>query len=257
MSRLQRKFYALIHGATLVIALAAIGCGGSSGGGTTPLDENPGDTNPGDTNPGDDTPSGPSAALQAAGDCLGVGMQDAFEMLLGVLDLAAAVDDPGSQPAGVNYDPSNGEFTISLDLDGDGTPDAAVNGMVTSSDDISDGFATGESFTMQWSFGGVLNGSGGFTVTRDSASEYTVTGSGSVQDSAEACSVAMTDVDVSLDSAQDLPATVTDGTITFTVDALGGTITFTGTVTADVEGDLGSDAVSFVLDLVMFEPDFS
>ncbi|MEE8104157.1 MAG: hypothetical protein V3T86_01330 [Planctomycetota bacterium] len=243
MNRPQRKIHALIPGATLAIALSALGCGGG-GGGTT-----------GDTGPG--TPQGPSAALQAAGDCLGVGMEDVFEMFLGILDLAAAVDNPGAQPADVNYDPTGGGFTISLDLDGDGTPDAAINGTVTSTDNLGDGLDAGESFTMQWQLGGILNGAGQFTVTRDSATGFTVTGTGNVEDTVAACAIALGSMTVTLDNTQALPATVAGGSIAFTVDELTGTIAFTGAVTADVEGELVTTPVSFVLDLATFEPDFS
>jgi hypothetical protein len=95
----------------------------------------------------------------------------------------------------------------------------------------------GDEVAATWTLGyGVVTGDGTFTFQRTSATEFSVTGAGSVLADGDSCELDMTSLDMAGSSSTEFGV----GTLVFSGRSTAGTIT--GTVTFD--GSAGADVVA-------------
>ena len=126
-------------GAAVILWLGVGGCGGD----------------------GDSGPVDPvfQRLQECATDATGVA-GGVFDAMFDLFDLLA--DPEGQPPDNVIFDPETGNFTIGADLDDDGFTEAIVEGTLTTTSNLDDGFDPGESIQLSWQIGvGVpVSGSG-------------------------------------------------------------------------------------------------
>jgi len=202
------------------------GCGGGSGGEASPF----------------------SPSQEQAAECIVFNVDDLEDVVIGLLQLGEGVSLT-PLPANITYDDQTGDYTISIQLPGGGS--LPMSGTLTG-DDITDGFAVGETVTATWS----ALGSGTFTVTNTGGNVIRIQGTGMVSSGVECNSSVTVDVTVDTTLVDDLVVT---GTIDFVATVAGGetvdgTITFDGSSMAEVSGTFQGEAFSFGIDLEEFEP---
>ncbi|MEM8885724.1 MAG: hypothetical protein AAGD14_16785 [Planctomycetota bacterium] len=184
---------------------------------------------------------------EQAAECIVFNLDDLEDVAVGLIQLAEGLGI-APLPSNITFDPGTGNYSIIAALLGGGT--RSITGTVTG-DDLTDGFAIGESFQATWT----ALGNGTFQVSNNSATEIRLQGTGTVQSGVN-CTTAVT-VDVMIDPTVVGDLVVT-GTIDFTAQVAGGetatgTITFDGTSIADVEAMFMGETQRFRIDLDEFE----
>lgn len=151
----------------------------------------------------------------------------------------------GAPPANATLDVATGAYTITL-------PDGGLEGIISTADDLGDGFDLGEEATVTWSlegqhFYGVATGSGSFTFV-GSAAGFSVTGSGSTDDES-GCDLDVASLSLTGSSSSNFGT----GTLAFSCRSSGGTVvgtvTFDGSDTGDIAAQFRGEAVSWTFDL--------
>ena len=217
-------------GPVLALWLAAGGCGGN-----------------GDSSIPDDAVF---QRLQAcANDATGVagGVFDAM------FDLFTLLADPDAPPPGnVIFDPQTGQFSIGVDLDDDGFTEAIVEGTLTTSSNVDDGFDPGESVMLTWQIGvGVpVTGSGWFDIELLSLLSLGVTGALTVS-GGDLCTFEVTEFDFAMPTTtlDSIPTGTMDYTVTSGTDSMSAVMTFNGTRYVDVTAYYDGRTLHFTIDL--------
>ncbi|MHC4548390.1 MAG: hypothetical protein ACYTEZ_06390 [Planctomycetota bacterium] len=218
----------------LVLALALAGCSSSGDGIPVDLD------------------------LLALAQCTGLTLSDANVIVLGILDLLGSIPGP-PLPPGTTYDAGTGDYSVDLDFDDDGTPDATVSGVISSPDDISDGIDPGEKANSTWNLtSGPVMGGGVFDFDRLSATALQMTGNGSFS-AQQSCDFDMPSADITF-PLNDPTGMGPTGSLSYTVTApagsISGAISFDGSSVATVNATYAGGSVTFRIDLDTFLPIF-
>ncbi len=193
----------------------------------------------------------PSPELLAAAQCTGLSLEDLVVIYNSLIDLLDEIGD-GVIPPNATYNIATGAYTITLTI-GD------LAGIVSSPNNLADGFGVGETATTTFALNGGLAGpptltaEGSFTVARASATNYTVSGLGGLLDGT--CEFDISSLNFAVSTSTGLSGTIVfdattpDGT-------LDGTMTFTADPTARVIATFDGVSYTFFIDLVTFEPIF-
>ncbi len=126
----MRKLYAVLG------AFVLAGCGGGGGGnGFAPIE---------------------SGALLAPAECLARHVNVLTRLVERMQDLADVLNG-SALPAGVTQSSAT-EYSMSIDLENDGTPEITMDVTIVGGSDVSDGFDDDESITLNLVFQGVIDG---------------------------------------------------------------------------------------------------
>ena len=223
---------------TCALAIFLTGCGG---GGSDPV-----------VNPG----VGFAAALRDSADCAEFTLADADNLLRLFRDLVNAIDTDTSV-GDISW--GGGAYGApTVDLDGDGLAEnvtGSVTPLGTPTPTIPP-FSDGDMVQVTWDIAGAtLRGMGVFEFERV-GTNVRITQAGNLIESAD-CQLNLTNLNLTIDpaAAGSLNAT---GTIEFTLtatpgDTLTGTVTFTGTNTAQINATFRGQNVSLSVDLTTFQ----
>lgn len=187
------------------------------------------------------------ARAQAA-QCTSLSFEDLDEISGEVVELLLSIG--GVIPPNATYSIATGDYTITLSI-------GLLAGIVTSSDDLSDGIGPGEAATATWELNGGLagtaRGEGVFTLARTSTTDFTVGGDGST--SHGTCEFDFTSINLAFDTASSLGPI---GNIAFTGTSGGspisGNIVLDGSDTALVSSRFDGKVLAFTIDLDTFLP---
>jgi len=133
----------------LCLALLAPACGGGTG---------------------DDGPGAPLTAAQELQACLGEGLTTYLASFGGLTALLTVASDPAAAAAlGATWTEVSAtvyDFSLPVDLDGDGAPDATIDGTATFSADPDGGLSLGDEVNLEWDLVGhpELDGDGDISV---------------------------------------------------------------------------------------------
>jgi len=181
--------------------------------------------------------------LQIA-QCTGTSLEELDNLFSEVVGFLGAIG--GTLPGNVTYDEMTGDYTID-------SVSGPITGVVTSSDDISDGVDENESATATWTLSGGVTGTGSFTVSRPGPDTIQVTGTGDLENGD--CTFDVNSFSISIDlSSEGGPTGTIDFDATNTDGLLTGTMSFDGSDIARVLGTFNGGAASFRIDLNSFLP---
>jgi len=216
-------------GSLLVVYLGTGGCGGD----------------------GSSVPDDP--VFQRLEACATDGTDVAGGVFDAIFDLFTLLEDPAGQPPdNVIFDPEPGNFSIGADLDGDGFTEAVVEGTLSTSSNLDDGFDPGESIELSWQIGvGVpVSGTGVMDVTLESLVSVRTTGWLTVS-GGDLCTFEVTGFDFTmLATAVDrLPTGTMEYSVTSGTDSMSAVMVFNGTKYVQVTAYYDGQTIRFTLDL--------
>jgi hypothetical protein len=198
----------------------------------------------------DDVIAALSPDLLQVAQCTGTSLEELDNLFSEVVGFLGAIG--GTLPGNVTYDDVSGDYTID-------SVAGPIAGIVSSTDDISDGVDPGESATATWDRNGGPAGVGGaigtgtFNVSRPDADTIVVTGSGSLENGD--CTFDVNSFNITVDlNAEGGPTGSIAFDATVNGETLDGTMSFDGSDIANVLGTFKGASASFRIDLNDFLP---